>query len=136
MTPMLQASCFLRPALLGDAAASGAMGLLMALGADALAPLLHLPAPLLRGAGLALLPYAAGLAWLGTRRPPRRGAVRAVIAANLLWATGSALLPLLGLVSPNAPGLAALLLQAFAVLGFAAAQWRAQRGTTHPFQPA
>ena len=52
-------STLLRYALIGDAVASGATGLLMAGGSGLLAGLLGLPEELLRVAGLVLLPYAA-----------------------------------------------------------------------------
>lgn len=114
---------FLRLALLGDAAASGATGLLLAAGAGLLTPLLGLPEPLSRCAGLALLPYAAFVAWVGTRALPSRWAVRAAITLNLLWSADSALLLAVGPSSPTALGIAFVLAQAAAVLGFALAQW-------------
>lgn len=117
----------LRLALLGDAIASGATGLLMAAAASPLAPLLHLPEPLLRGAGLVLLPYAAFVAWLGRQPAPGRGIVLAVVALNLLWAADCVLLLALRLAAPNALGTAFVLLQAAVVLGFALAQWAGLR---------
>jgi hypothetical protein len=129
MADTLHPTPFLRFALLGDAAASGATGLLLAAGAGALAPLLGLPEGLLRIAGLVLLPYAAFVAWIGTRSGGApRNAVRAVVAINLLWALDSALLLALGPVSPNGLGTAFVLAQALVVLGFAAMQWTALRG--------
>ena len=127
MADTLNPTPFLRFALLGDAAASGATGLLLAAGA--LAPLLGLPEGLLRVAGLVLLPYAAFVAWLGARGGGApRNAVRAVVAINLLWALDSVLLLALGPVSPNGLGTAFVLAQAMVVLGFAAVQWTALRG--------
>ncbi len=120
----------LRLALLGDAAASGATGLLLTAAAGPLGPLLNLPEPLMRGAGLALLPYAALIAWLGSRLTLRRGVVRAVIAANLLWVAESFLLLTAGSISPTALGVGFLLAQALVVLGFAAAQGLALRRAT------
>ena len=108
----------LRRALLLDAAASGALGLLMALAADPLAGLLDLPSDLLRWAGVALVPFAALLAWLGTRPRIRRGAAVAIVAATALWVAGSALLLLSGTVAPSALGVALVALQALAVAGF------------------
>jgi hypothetical protein len=85
----------LRLVLLLDGAASGALGLGLALGAGALAAPLGLPQGLLRGAGLALLPWAVLVLWLCLRTAPPRGAVKAVAAVNLLWVVASllALLP-------------------------------------------
>ena len=117
----------LRLALLGDAAASGATGLLLATAGGPLAPLLGLPTPLLRDAGLVLLPYAAFVAWAGTRDRLPRWAVRAAIVINLLWAADSALLLAAGPMSPAALGTAFVLAQALVVLGFAIAQWSALR---------
>lgn len=120
----------LRLALLGDAAASGATGLLLTTAAGPLGPLLDLPEPLMRGAGLVLLPYAALVAWLGSRLALRRNVVRAIVAANLLWAVDSFLLLALGSISPTALGVAFVLVQALVVLGFATAQGLALRRAT------
>jgi hypothetical protein len=129
MADTLHPTPFLRFALLGDAAASGATGLLLAAGAGVLASLLGLPEGLLRVAGLALLPYAAFVAWIGARKGGApRNAVRAVVVINLLWALDSVLLLLFGPVSPNGLGVAFVLAQAVVVLGFAAMQWTALRG--------
>ena len=57
----------LRLALVADAVASGATGLLMFAGAGLLAGLLGLPDELLRYAGVVLLPFAAFVAYVGTR---------------------------------------------------------------------
>lgn len=135
MADTLHPTPFLRFALLGDAAASGATGLLLAAGAGALASLLGLPEGLLRVAGLVLLPYAAFVAWIGARDAVPRNAVRAVVAINALWALDSALLLALGPVAPNGLGTAFVLAQALVVLGFAAAQWTALRGAA-PARPA
>ena len=132
----LQPPRLLRVALLGDAVASGATGLLMAAAAGPLAPLLGLPEPLLRGAGLVLLPYAAVVARLGTRPMPGRGAVRAVVALNLLWVVDSLLLLALRLVAPTGLGVAFVLLQALVVLGFALAQWAGLRQAATAAVPA
>ena len=139
MADTLHPTSFLRFALLGDAAASGATGLLLATSAGALAPLLGLPEGLLRGAGLLLLPYAAFVAWLGARRGGGcvpRNAVRAVVAINLLWALDSVLLLEMGRVSPTGLGIAFVLAQAAVVLGFAGAQWMALRGGAAAQAPA
>ena len=120
--PHIRPSAFLRYALLGDALASGATGLLAFAGADALAGLLGLPQPLLRYAGLALLPYGLVVAWLGSRPGVPRGAVWAVVAANVLWAVDSVVLLASGWVAPTMLGVAFVIFQAAAVAAFAAAQ--------------
>lgn len=106
---------FLRQVLLADAAASGATGLLMTIGAAPLEGLLGLPAALLRYAGLSLLPFAALLAFAGTRSSLPRPAVWAVIVVNALWVADSILLLLGGWVSPTALGTAFVIAQALAV---------------------
>ena len=137
MADTLHPTPFLRFALLGDAAASGATGLLLAAGAGFLASLLGLPEGLLRVAGLVLLPYAAFVAWLGTRSAGApRNAVRAVVAINLLWALDSVLLLGFGPVAPNGLGVAFVLAQALVVLGFAAMQWTTLRGAAAPAERA
>lgn len=118
------ANCIsLRTALRLDAAASGAMGALLLLGAGALSPLFDLPLPLLRGAGLALVPFALALAWLARRPRIPRGWAWAVIAANVLWALDSLLLPATGRVAPSALGTAFVIGQAVAVALFACLEY-------------
>ena len=80
----LDRSALLRRALLADAALSATTGLLIFGGASFLADLLVLPEPLLRYAGLGLLPYAAFVAYVATREELSRTAVWAVIALNVL----------------------------------------------------
>src|SRR5215217_1229737 len=82
----IQPTSFLRRVLLADAGVSAAVGALMAAGAGPLQRLTGLPASLLIPAGLALLPYAAYLVWIGTRRALPRAAVWLPIALNVLWA--------------------------------------------------
>ncbi len=127
MRHLIPSSPLLRTALLGDAAASGGMGLLLTAAAHPLASLLALPEPLLRGAGLVLLPYAGLVAWLGVRPRLPRWMVRGVVGVNLLWALDSLLLLALGLAAPNGLGTAFVLLQAAVVLGFALLQWAGLR---------
>jgi hypothetical protein len=113
---------FLRTVMLADAAASGATGLLAALGADLLAPLTGLPAGLLAYAGLSLLPYAALVAWLALRERLPRAAVWAVIAYNGLWALDSLVVAFGGFFAPTALGIAFVVAQAAVVAAFAELQ--------------
>jgi hypothetical protein len=108
-------SSFLRRALLLDALASGATGLLLIGGAGLLEGLLGLPAALLRGAGLVLVPYVAFVIFTGTRAAIPHPAVWAIIAANALWAAASALLLVSGWVAPTALGYAFVIGQAAVV---------------------
>ncbi|WP_046863537.1 hypothetical protein [Microvirga massiliensis] len=136
--PKIHPSPFLRYALLGDAVASGAMGLLSLGGAGLLAAPLGLPEMLLRMTGLILVPYAAAVAWLGTRpvASASRWAVWAVIAANVMWVVDSAILLLAGWVSPTSLGTAFVILQAVVVAGFAEAQFIGIRRAERPMTPA
>jgi hypothetical protein len=110
-----RSSTFLRRALMLDAVASGAAGLLMIAGAGLLEGLLGLPAALLRGAGLVLVPYVAFVIWAGTRETVSRPAVETIVAANALWAAASALLLVSGWVAPTALGYAFVIGQAAVV---------------------
>lgn len=123
MSASFQPSAFLRYALLADAVASGATGLMLAGGAGLLSGFLGLPHDLLFYAGLFLLPYAAMLAYLGTRPALTRGAVWTVIILNGLWVVDSIALLLSGWVSPTMPGYAFVIAQAVVVLGLAEAQY-------------
>jgi hypothetical protein len=113
----------LRQALLADAATSGACALLMLIGSGPLSGLLGLPAALLQGAALVLIPWTAALAYLATRESLTSVAVWAVIVANAVWAADSAWLLLSGWVAPTAAGTAFVVAQALAVVMYAELQW-------------
>lgn len=118
---------FLRRVLLVDAIASAATGLLMVLGASLLAPVLGLPLVLLREAGIILLPFAAFVAYVGTRSEvPRRG-VWAVIVANALWVIDSMVLLFSGWVEPTVYGQVFVVAQALAVAVLAELEFFALR---------
>lgn len=117
----------LRHLLVADAAVSGACGVLMAAAAEPLAGLLGLPAALLLPAGIVLLPWSLLLLWLARRPVPSAGWVRAVIAANLVWALDCALVLAAGWFRPTGLGVAFVLLQIVAVLAFAGLQHRGLR---------
>jgi len=119
MTQILDRPSFLRRALLADALLSGATAALAIAGADVLSPWLALPAALLRGAGLVLVPYVAFVLIVATRAAIARPAVVAIIAANVLWAAASIALLLTGWVAPSMLGYAFVVGQAavVAVLG-------------------
>jgi hypothetical protein len=110
-----QSSTFLRRALTLDAVASGATALLVIGAAGLLDGLLGLPAALLRGAGLVLVPYVAFVIYACTREAIPRAAVWVIIAANALWAAASTLLLLSGWVAPSVLGYAFVIAQAVVV---------------------
>ena len=123
MSNLIQPSLFLRRALWADAIVSGAVGALMAAGAEPLHDLLGLPAPLLRVVGLAFIPYVAYLVWLAMRRTAPRPAVWAPIVLNVAWALECGVVLLGGWLSPPALGQAFIAVQIVAVLLFAALQF-------------
>jgi hypothetical protein len=112
--------------LLGlDAAFCLAAGLGLVAGAGVLGPALGLPAGLLRGAGLVLLPWGAFVAWCASRAVPPRPAVLAVVVLNLIWAVDSVVLLATGWVAPNGLGVGFVLVQAAMGGGIAVLQWLA-----------
>ena len=127
MSVSFQPTRFLRYALIGDALASGATGLLMAAGAGFLTGLLNLPEELMRYAGMFLLPYAVIVAYVGTRPEVSKAAVWTIIALNALWAVESIGLLIGSWVAPTMLGYAFVIFQAVVVLAFAEAQYMGLR---------
>ena len=120
----------LRPALILDAAVTGVNGVAYLAAAGPLEDLLGLPASWLRAAGAVLLAFAAVVALAS--RNPTAGAVRAIVAVNVLWVAGSLVFALAGWGSPETAGTVWIVLQAIVVAGFAelqvaSAPWRAGR---------
>ena len=109
----------LKRALLLDAAASGAMGVLFVLAAGSLAGLLGLPVVLLRYVGVFLIPFAAALLWIATRAATAAPLIMAIVVGNVLWVAASVLLLVSGVVNPTLLGEAVVLAQAAAVQLFA-----------------
>ena len=123
----MSSSVFLRRALLVDAAASGLTGALMIAGAGMLTDLLGLPAALLRGAGLVLVPYVAFVAIVAARAHISTAAVWAVIACNAVWTVASVALVIDGFVTPTALGTVFVIGQAVAVAALGVLQYVALR---------
>ncbi len=113
---------FLRRVLGLDAAASGAVGLLLTFGSGLLADLLKLNPGVTWPAGLFLIGWALAVAALALQARPARPLVLAVIALNLIWTVESVLSLTLGWLQPNAVGVAFVIAQAVAVAGFAGLQ--------------
>jgi hypothetical protein len=113
----------LRLALLADAIASGAMGVLLAVAATPLGDWFGLPVALLREVGLVLIPYAALLAYLACRPATPRLPAQIIVAGNVLWVAGSLLLLASDLVSPTGLGIAFVIGQALIVAILAEAQF-------------
>src|SRR5688500_18080311 len=119
----MSSTLFLRRVLAVDALSCAAMGVVMTLGASPLAELFGLPAGLVRGAGMILLPTFAFIGWLSTRRVPPRPLVWLVIAGNLGWTVESFIL--IGQYAGSATliGSAFVTVQGLAVLGLAALEY-------------
>jgi len=126
---LLAHPCFLPRLMRVDAVATGATAALLIAGADLLAPLLQLPAGLLRGAGLLLVPFVGLVYGLSRRATPPRGAVAAVVAINFTWVAASAWVAFGGPWHPNLFGVGFVLAQALAVLAFADLGWFGLRAT-------
>jgi hypothetical protein len=105
----------LRLALLADAVASGAMGVLLAVAADPVALWFGLPVALLREVGLLLIPYTILLVYLATRATTPRLPAQLIVAGNVLWVIGSVALLISDLVAPTALGMAFVIAQALIV---------------------
>ena len=120
----------LRRALLVDAVATAGMGALLAAAPGLLEALLGLPVALLRGAGLALLPFAALLAWVARRPRIPAGLAWTLVIVNVLWAIDSVVLPLTGWIDPTALGAAFVVAQGLIVAAFAWLEWTGLRRAT------
>jgi len=96
---------FLQRALLGNAAFSGASGLIMVLAADALSQYLGLGSPIiLTIVGIVLLLYMPILVWLANKSPVPRHFAWEVIALDVLWVLGSGMLIFTDLVPLSTGG--------------------------------
>jgi hypothetical protein len=109
----------LRRSLLLDAAASGALGVLLAAGGAVLDGPLGIPAAVLVPVGGFLVLYAAALWLLGSRPRLSRPAVKMVVAGNLVWVAASIVAAVAGWWSPTTFGTALVVAQAAAVALFA-----------------
>jgi hypothetical protein len=112
-----------RTALFIDAAASGGMGVLLLLDSTPLAAMLGLPAALLRGAGMILVPFALVLLVIaGRTRTMSSSALRTIgwtiVVGNALWVVASLLLLVSGEVEPTVLGEVFVMAQAIAVVAF------------------
>jgi len=120
---MIDASTFLRRALLADAIFSGIAALGFTLGAGAFAELFNLPDALLRETGLFLIAYTALVGWLASRAAVAKPLVLLVVIGNAAWTVGSIALLLSGTVSPNISGELMVVAQAIATGVFAELQY-------------
>ncbi len=114
---------FLRRVLWVDAASGVATGLLQFGFADALAPLLGLPAELLLWSSYTLAAFVLGISWIATRSTSPAGGVWLLIVCNALWVLGCLGLLTSGLVAPTAFGVSFLITQAVTVGVFVELEW-------------
>ena len=120
---MIQASTFLRRALLTDAVFSGISALGLTFGAAAFASLFNLPDVLLRETGLFLIAYTALVGWLASRNAVPKALVMLVVAGNAVWTLASIALLFSGAVAPNVLGELMVVAQAIATGVFAELQY-------------
>ena len=115
-------STFLKRVLTLDAASCLAMGLLLTLGAGALAPMFGIERQIVGGAGLALIPVGLFILWLGTRQAAAPTFVYLVIAGNIAWSVESVVL--IANADKITPlGIAFVGVQAAAVAGLSLLEW-------------
>jgi hypothetical protein len=126
----------LRLALGLDAAVTGVNAVAYLAAASVLDGVLGLPAQALRGVGVFLLAFTAVVAVLASRRTVHLGAVRAVVAVNVLWVVDSVAAAVVGWGSPTAVGTTWIVLQAAVVAAFAGLQLRCVTGHRVPADPA
>ncbi|MBX9991896.1 hypothetical protein [Phreatobacter oligotrophus] len=98
------APTFLRRVLTLDAVTSGAMGLMLIVGAGQLGPLLGLPVELLRAVGYAFIPFVALVAAAAAR--PGRTLGMTVGLLNAGWVVASIGALVSGALAPNLLGMA------------------------------
>ncbi|HEX7307041.1 hypothetical protein [Lentzea sp.] len=108
----------LKFALKLDGVASFALGLLTLL----IRPEVGVPVGWQIGLGSFCVVYGLGVFFLGTRAVPDRRIVLLVIIGNAVWALDSVLTAALGWFPLTGPGVALVLAQGLAVLGFAVLQ--------------
>ena len=115
-------STFRKRVLTLDAASCLAMGLLLTLGAGALAPMFGIDRQIVGGAGLALIPIGLFILWLGTRQAAAPAFVYLVIAGNIAWSVESVVL--IANADKITPlGIAFVGVQAAAVAGLSLLEW-------------
>ena len=112
-----------RRLLMADALISGVTGILMIVAAGVLEPLLNIPAPLMRTAGVALLPFAAMVLYFARPASLTRAKVWTVIALNFAWVVASVVVLMTGVIDPTVLGTVFVLSQAVVVAGLAELQF-------------
>jgi hypothetical protein len=118
----VQMTSYLKKALLADAAISGAAAVAMMAGSAFLPPLLGLPAELLLWAGVAMIPFVAGLALVIRQNQVAAGVIVAIIAINIAWVLASLVVAFGPAFAPTLLGKVFVVAQAATVALFAELQ--------------
>ena len=112
---MSHPATFLRRVLAVDAIGAAVSAIALIAGAEAIAPLLGLPASLIESVGIAFVPFAAFVGWLASRETPPAVGVWAVILLNGLWVVESLLVAAGTWFQPNSVGVAVIVVQALGI---------------------
>lgn len=118
----VQMISYLKKVLIADAAISGAAAVAMMAGSTFLPALLGLPAELLLWAGVALIPFVAGLVLVIRQREIAPGVVVAIIAINIAWVVASLVVAFGPVFAPTLFGKVFVVAQAAVVALFAELQ--------------
>jgi len=121
---------FLRHALLLDAGASGALGLVMAAAPGFIGRLLNLPTPFVLYIGIFFVAFALTLFVLARQARPAPALVWLIILGNAGWALASIAILFTHLIVPNTLGIIVIAGQALAVAVFAELEFIGQRRLT------
>lgn len=122
----------LRRALQADAIISGISVVVLIAGADALAPLLGIPAIGLRGVGMAFVLFVALVAYTATRPVIGRRGAQTVMVLNALWVVDSIILLAAGVLPLTQLGFGFMVFQAAVVGLLAGAQLLGLRQAAQP----
>ncbi|WP_404421715.1 hypothetical protein [Thalassospira australica] len=114
----------LKTVLMLDAATCLAFGLLLCIGNTFLARLLGLPADLLFYAGMILFPCTVLMFVTGRQACPHSLLVRLIVMGNLGWALASIAVLIVPVGTPTVIGYGFVIVQALAVMGIAALEYR------------
>ena len=123
-TPNIQDYPLLRRTLQANGIFSTVSGLLFTFAAGSVATFLgNIPAWIIMATGIILLAFAADLFYLSLQREINRTFVTAIIASDIIWVVGSAILLFTNWVTLTTPGFWAVAIVADIVAVFAALQW-------------
>jgi hypothetical protein len=116
--------------LLADALLSGLTGIAMVALGGRVAPLLNIPAPLMRTAGIALLPFAVMVFYFA--RHVTRSRLGTVVGLNLAWVAASVMMLVARVIEPTTLGTVFVIVQAMIVAVVAELQLLGMRRSLAP----